>query len=90
MYVLHAVDKRSNLLRVGNVLDEAALDKYSFTRDAYLQRRRAEIYDREQDADLPPPPAPDESARPGAAPAPRAPGATPGPVGGQPPAAPAR
>jgi phospholipid-binding lipoprotein MlaA len=27
------------------VLDEAALDKYSFTRDAYLQLRRAEVYD---------------------------------------------
>lgn len=42
-YVLRAVDIRSNLLRVGEVLNEAALDKYSFTRDAYLQRRRAEI-----------------------------------------------
>jgi phospholipid-binding lipoprotein MlaA len=31
------------------VLDEAALDKYSFTRDAHLQRRRAEIFDRESD-----------------------------------------
>ena len=49
------VDKRSNLLRVGNVLDEAALDKYSFTRDAYLQRRRAEIYDRGDDREAPPP-----------------------------------
>jgi phospholipid-binding lipoprotein MlaA len=43
LYVLRAVDVRSNLLRVGSVLEEAALDKYSFTRDAYLQRRRAEI-----------------------------------------------
>jgi phospholipid-binding lipoprotein MlaA len=42
-YVLRAVDVRSNLLRVGEVLNDAALDKYSFTRDAYLQRRRAEI-----------------------------------------------
>ena len=30
----------SNLLRVGDVLDEAALDKYSFTRDAHLQAPR--------------------------------------------------
>lgn len=44
-YVLRAVDIRSNLLRAGAVLDEAALDKYSFQRDAYLQRRRAEIFD---------------------------------------------
>lgn len=44
-YLLRAVDARSNLLRASSVLDEAALDKYSFTRDAYLQRRRAELFD---------------------------------------------
>lgn len=36
---LRAIDTRTDLLRVGNLLDDAALDKYSFTRDAYLQRR---------------------------------------------------
>jgi phospholipid-binding lipoprotein MlaA len=41
---LRLVDTRSNLLPLGNLLDEAALDKYSFTRDAFLQKRRAEIY----------------------------------------------
>ena len=45
LYFLRAVDIRSNLLRASSVLDEAALDKYSFTRDAHLQRRRAEIYE---------------------------------------------
>lgn len=40
---LRLVDQRANLLRVSSVLEEAALDKYSFTRDAHLQRRRAEI-----------------------------------------------
>jgi phospholipid-binding lipoprotein MlaA len=45
LYVLRAVDIRSNLLRASSVLDQAALDKYSFTRDAYLQRRRAQIFD---------------------------------------------
>lgn len=44
-YILRAVDLRSNLLRAGDVLDEAALDKYSFFRDAYLQRRRATIFE---------------------------------------------
>jgi phospholipid-binding lipoprotein MlaA len=44
-YVLRLVDVRSNLLRAGDVLEGAALDKYSFTRDAYLQRRRAEIFE---------------------------------------------
>ncbi|TFY98981.1 MlaA family lipoprotein [Ramlibacter humi] len=42
---LRVVDVRSNLLRAGDVLEGAALDKYSFTRDAYLQRRRAEIFE---------------------------------------------
>jgi phospholipid-binding lipoprotein MlaA len=41
---LRIIDTRSNLLPLGNLLDEAALDKYSFTRDAYLQKRRAEIF----------------------------------------------
>jgi phospholipid-binding lipoprotein MlaA len=43
LYLVRAVDIRSNLLRASTVLDEAALDKYSFTRDAFLQMRRAEI-----------------------------------------------
>jgi phospholipid-binding lipoprotein MlaA len=43
LYVLRAVDVRSNLLRASEVLEGAALDRYSFTRDAYLQRRRAQI-----------------------------------------------
>jgi phospholipid-binding lipoprotein MlaA len=45
LYLLRAVDLRSNLLRAGAVLEEAALDKYSFTRDAHLQRRRAQIFE---------------------------------------------
>jgi phospholipid-binding lipoprotein MlaA len=44
LYVLRAVDVRSNLLQASNILDEAALDKYSFTRDAHLQRRRGEVF----------------------------------------------
>lgn len=43
LYVLRAVDLRSSLLRASDVLDQAALDKYSFTRDAYLQRRGAPV-----------------------------------------------
>jgi phospholipid-binding lipoprotein MlaA len=45
LYVLRAVDKRSNLLRLGEVVEQAALDKYSFTRDAFLQKRQAEVFD---------------------------------------------
>ncbi len=54
LIVLRAVDQRANLLRATSVLEGAALDKYSFTRDAFLQRRRAEIYEgtkREDDPD---------------------------------------
>lgn len=42
---LRIVDRRANLLRASDVLDQASLDKYSFTREAYLQRRRAEVLD---------------------------------------------
>ncbi|RYF74839.1 MAG: VacJ family lipoprotein [Comamonadaceae bacterium] len=42
---LELVDLRASLLRAGRLLDDAALDKYSFTRDAWLQRRRSEVYD---------------------------------------------
>ncbi|MBC5764822.1 MlaA family lipoprotein [Ramlibacter albus] len=49
LYGIRAVDQRANLLRVGEVLNEASLDRYTFTRDAYLQRRRAEIGREKQD-----------------------------------------
>jgi phospholipid-binding lipoprotein MlaA len=45
IYAAQLVDTRASLLGATNVLQEAALDKYSFTRDAYLQRRRNLIYD---------------------------------------------
>ena len=40
---LDLVDTRASLLDAGNLLDQAALDKYAFTRDAYLQRRKSLI-----------------------------------------------
>ncbi len=39
------VDARSRLLDSQKVMDEAALDPYTFLRDAYLQHRRALVYD---------------------------------------------
>ena len=45
LLVLDQLDTRVYLLRAGALLDEAALDKYSFTRDAFLQRRRNAMYD---------------------------------------------
>ena len=35
------VNARANLLDAGDLLDQVALDKYSFARDVYLQRRRS-------------------------------------------------
>jgi phospholipid-binding lipoprotein MlaA len=46
LYFLEVVNLRSNLLETEKVLDEAgAVDRYSFLRDAYLQRREVLIYD---------------------------------------------
>lgn len=40
-----ATDTRAGFLKSEKTLDEAALDKYEFVRDAYLQRRRSLIHD---------------------------------------------
>ncbi len=42
---LEIVNTRAGLLRAGGLLDEAAIDKYSFVRDFYLQRRQNQIDD---------------------------------------------
>jgi len=42
---VRVVAKRADLLGASGLLSEAAIDKYSFTRDAYLQYRRNQIYD---------------------------------------------
>jgi len=63
---LHLLNTRANLLGASRVLDDIALDKYSFVRDAYLQRRRSLVYD----GDAPPEPEPaDEPDAPAPAPA---------------------
>lgn len=41
---LGVVDTRAGLLKATSFLDEAALDRYSFMRDSYLQRRRNLVY----------------------------------------------
>lgn len=54
---LRVVNVRANLLGAGDVLDQAALDKYSFTRDVYQQRRNSLIgntsAEKEERFDLP-------------------------------------
>jgi phospholipid-binding lipoprotein MlaA len=42
---LRLVARRADLLEATQVVDEAALDNYEFTRDFYLERRRGLIYD---------------------------------------------
>jgi phospholipid-binding lipoprotein MlaA len=42
---LRVIDRRADLLKATDILEEAAMDPYSFTRDAYLQRRRSKVYD---------------------------------------------
>ncbi len=45
LYALRIVDTRATFLRAGRLLEEVSLDRYTFLRDAYLQRRQAEIFD---------------------------------------------
>lgn len=45
--VVRVVDQRAVLLDASNLLEEAALDRYVFVRDAYLQRRQSKVYDGE-------------------------------------------
>ena len=40
---LRAVNTRNNYYEAGDLLEGAALDKYTFTRDAYIQRRQYQI-----------------------------------------------
>ena len=54
LVALRGIDTRADLLTASKVLDEAALDPYDFTRDAYLQKRRNDVYDDN------PPPEPEE------------------------------
>src|SRR5690349_9927009 len=45
LFALDVVDTRANLLQAENFLDTASLDRYSFLRDTYLQRRDYLIHD---------------------------------------------
>lgn len=52
LFVLDITRTRAGLLKAGDILDEAALDRYTFTRDAWLQRRRHLVYDGRPPKDL--------------------------------------
>lgn len=45
MIIVEAIDIRADLLSASKVFDEAALDRYLFIRDAYLQRRLNQVHD---------------------------------------------
>ena len=45
LYGTRAIGNRANLLDASSVIEQAALDKYAFVRDAWLQRRRNLVYD---------------------------------------------
>ena len=49
---LKIVDKRVGVLDAVNLIEEAALDKYVFIRDAYMQRRESQIKVEKDDSDL--------------------------------------
>jgi phospholipid-binding lipoprotein MlaA len=53
LYGLNVVNTRANLLGASDVLEGAALDKYSFVRNAYLQRRQYLLSDGRQSQALP-------------------------------------
>ncbi|RDJ99200.1 MlaA family lipoprotein [Paraburkholderia lacunae] len=53
LYGLNVINTRANLLNAGEVLEGAALDKYSFVRNAYLQRRQYLLSDGKQSQALP-------------------------------------
>jgi phospholipid-binding lipoprotein MlaA len=44
-YVARVVDQRAAVLDASNLLEEAALDRYAFVRDAYMQRRESKVRD---------------------------------------------
>jgi phospholipid-binding lipoprotein MlaA len=70
--LVRVIDERAAVLNLSNLIEDAALDRYEFIRDAYLQRRANKINrgrpqpspaysDDEGATGTPPAPAPDES-----------------------------
>lgn len=50
---LYSVDTRASLLDADRLVNEVALDRYSFIRDAYLQRRKNQVESRRSGTKLP-------------------------------------
>jgi phospholipid-binding lipoprotein MlaA len=45
LMILYSIDARADLLEASQTFNEAALDSYVFTRDAYLQKRQYDVHD---------------------------------------------
>jgi phospholipid-binding lipoprotein MlaA len=77
---LQIINTRASLLGATRVIDDISLDKYTFIRDAYLQRRRSLVFD----GDVPESPDPSGPAAPPTqeAPAPNAAASVPSPAVG--------
>ena len=89
--LLQIINTRADLLGATRVIDAISLDKYTFIRDAYLQRRRSLVFDGDVPETPETPAAPDEaaSAAAGAAAGSVAPPTAATPASAPPPAAPA-
>jgi phospholipid-binding lipoprotein MlaA len=65
---LQIINTRANLLGATRVIDDISLDKYTFIRDAYLQRRRSLVFDGdvpeapESEGPVPPPKQPEAAS----------------------------
>ncbi len=70
---VRVVDQRASLLSAGNLIEDAALDKYQFVRDAYLQRRASQVDDQDgswSQGDVGPAPEPEPASAPAVQPKP--------------------
>lgn len=45
LLVVRGISDRADYLAADKIVQEAALDRYAYIRDAYLQRRRSKVYD---------------------------------------------
>jgi phospholipid-binding lipoprotein MlaA len=86
--LLQIINTRSDLLGATRVIDDISLDKYTFIRDAYLQRRRSLVFDGDV-PETPEPPDEGASAPAGAASGNAAPPAAAKPASAPPPSSPA-
>lgn len=61
IYGVRVLDTRAQYLQAGEIMDDVALDRYLFMRNAWLQRRQSQIFDGNPPADQGGAPAYDDS-----------------------------